>query len=74
MTENLKPEVADMLNATFQKQRNEYLSNPTPDHAQRVEDLKNLKRILIDHKDAINEVINKDYGNRSVHLKFEHGS
>ncbi|GAA5316711.1 MAG: coniferyl aldehyde dehydrogenase [Candidatus Pelagadaptatus aseana] len=67
VNENLTPDIANMLNATFQKQRSAYLANPTPEYKQRIEDLKNLKRMLVDQQDKIIQAISQDYGNRSTH-------
>lgn len=65
VNDHFKSEVAVMLNATFQKQRSDYLSKATADYAQRVADLKSLKRMLIENKEAVVEAICQDYGNRS---------
>lgn len=67
INEHMTPGVATLLNETFQKQRQAYLANPTPDYKQRVADLKALKRLLVDHQDAMIEAISQDYGNRSRH-------
>lgn len=67
VNENMQPEVAEMLNATFQKQRSAHLANPTAVYKERVEDLRSLKRMLVDNKEGIIAAISQDYGNRSVH-------
>lgn len=67
INENLKPEVADMLNDTFRKQRSAHQASPTATYQQRVADLRSLKRLLADNKDAITSAISEDYGNRSLH-------
>ncbi|MGI9286172.1 MAG: coniferyl aldehyde dehydrogenase [Pseudomonadales bacterium] len=69
VVENIKPEseVADMLMASFQKQRQTYLANPTPDYQQRLEDLRALKRLINENRDDIINAISEDYCNRSHH-------
>lgn len=67
INQNLKPEVSEMLNSTFQKQRSAHVAGPTASYEQRVEDLRSLKRMLVENKDAITSAISQDYGNRSVH-------
>jgi coniferyl-aldehyde dehydrogenase len=65
VNDNIKPEVSDMLNATFQKQRKEFLSKSSPDYKQRIDDLKSLKRMLTENKEDVIDALNQDYGNRS---------
>jgi coniferyl-aldehyde dehydrogenase len=65
VNDHFKTEVALTLSETFQKQRSGYLSKGTADYEQRVADLKSLKRMLVENKDAIVEAICQDYGNRS---------
>jgi coniferyl-aldehyde dehydrogenase len=60
-------QIADMLRAGFQKQREAYLADPIPDAAQRKQDLLALKNMLSENREAIIEAINQDYGNRSRH-------
>lgn len=55
------------LNALVAAQKNAYLANTEPSYKQRILDLKSLKRMLIDHQEAIIAAISKDYGNRSRH-------
>ena len=62
VNENMQPEVAEMLNATFQKQRSAHLANPTAVYKERVEDLRSLKRMLVDNKEGIIAAISQDYG------------
>ena len=57
-------EVAEMLNAAFQKQREAYLADPVPDYEQRKLDLLALKQLLSENREEIIEAINQDYGNR----------
>ena len=47
------------------RQREAYLADPNPSHAQRVADLKSLARMLKENQDAILAAINRDYTNRS---------
>ncbi len=56
-----------MLRSCFDRQRRAYLADPVPNLAQRKDDLKRLKQILNDNRDAIVEAISQDYGNRSRH-------
>ncbi len=51
--------------ACLARQRQAYLANPEPGYAQRIADLKTLSRMLRDHRTAIVEAIQRDYGNRS---------
>lgn len=60
-------EVAMQLQAGFQLQRDAYLSEDTASFKQRVEDLKALKAMINDNRDAILDAICEDYGNRSRH-------
>jgi coniferyl-aldehyde dehydrogenase len=46
-------------------QRQAYLADPNPSHAQRVADLKTLARMLKENQDALVEAIHRDYTNRS---------
>ena len=58
---------AEILNASFQTQREAYLADPVPDYDQRKLDLLALKKMLNENRDEIIEAINQDYGNRSRH-------
>ncbi|MCW8871567.1 MAG: hypothetical protein OQK01_03000, partial [Xanthomonadales bacterium] len=60
-------DIADMLKASFQKQRGAYLADPIPDAEQRKQDLLALKSLLIENREAIIDAISQDYGNRSRH-------
>lgn len=60
-------EIGAALRASFDYQRQSYLSEPTPDFKQRVEDLRALKAMINDNRDAIVDAICADYGNRSRH-------
>jgi len=61
------PQVADMLMASFRRQREAYLQAPTPDYRQRKQDLLSLKTMLSENREEIIAAINQDYGNRSRH-------
>ena len=50
---------------TYDKQKAAYLGNPGPSYEQRIDDLKQLKRMLMKHSREIKEAINTDYGCRS---------
>ena len=60
-------EISTELRTCFNKQRQAYLSGPTPDSKQRKKDLLALKRMLSENMEQIVESINLDYGNRSRH-------
>ena len=60
-------DIADMLRACFQKQREAYFAEPIPGQAQRKQDLLALKSLLLENRDAIIDAISEDYGNRSRH-------
>ena len=65
--ESIKREIASQLHACFDRQREAYLAAPTPDFAQRKQDLLSLKRLINENRDAIIDAICEDYGNRSRH-------
>ncbi|MBD2859395.1 coniferyl aldehyde dehydrogenase [Spongiibacter sp. KMU-158] len=56
--------IAETLKAAFEHQRKAYLAQPYPSLDQRKQDLKALKNLLMENREAIIEAINKDYGNR----------
>ena len=58
-------DTAAMLHAAFERQRQAYRAAPVPSVAERKQDLKQLKALVNDNRDAIVEAICKDYGNRS---------
>ena len=66
-SEEASTQIAEMLQASFQKQRQSYLADPVPDREQRKEDLLSLKRMLSENLDEILDAISEDYGNRSRH-------
>lgn len=53
------------LTDTFNKQKAAYFHCPEPSYEQRMEDLKQLKRMLLKHSKEIKAAINADYGFRS---------
>jgi len=55
------------LEATLQLQRAAYFADPVPSYAQRKADLLKLKAFIRDHREALVEAVNADYGNRSRH-------
>ncbi len=65
--ENLPSDIAAMLAAAHQLQREAHLADPMPAYQQRREDLLTLKRMITENRDAIIDAISADYGNRSRH-------
>ncbi|MEH6550610.1 MAG: coniferyl aldehyde dehydrogenase [Pseudomonadales bacterium] len=65
--ELLNQDVADMLQASFNLQKQSYLAHPTPDYKQRVADLKALKLMINENREDIISAISEDYSNRSRH-------
>ena len=59
--------MAAPLRAALQLQREAYLANPVPSHAERKADLKQLARFVRENKQALIEAISADYGHRSPH-------
>ena len=55
------------LSKALDRQRSAYLADPVPTLAQRRQDLLTLQRFLREHKEALCEAINADYGHRSKH-------
>lgn len=60
-------EIPGHLVDALARQRAAYFDGPTPDYAQRKQDLLRLKAMLNDNLEQIVEAINHDYGNRSRH-------
>ena len=56
-----------MLEKTLKLQRDAFLAAPNPTYAERKADLLTLQRFVREHRDALVDAINKDYGNRSRH-------
>ena len=67
ISENMQPEISEVLRSCFEKQRQSYLADPVPDYQQRKADLLSLKRMLSENREDIIEAICQDYGNRSRH-------
>lgn len=61
------PMTANILSDALQQQRAAYAQQPTPSIAQRRADLKQLKAMLNDHREAIIDAMVQDYGSRSRH-------
>ena len=59
--------VTAVLIACLAQQRTAYLADPYPDFKHRQRDLRSLKRLVSDNREAIATAINLDYGNRSRH-------
>jgi coniferyl-aldehyde dehydrogenase len=55
------------LQATLALQRAAYFAAPVPSKAERRRDLKALRALVSDHRDAICEAISRDFGHRSRH-------
>jgi coniferyl-aldehyde dehydrogenase len=55
------------LEASLERQRLAYARDPVPTYAERVADLKSLRRFVLENRDALIEAINADYGHRSRH-------
>ncbi len=55
------------LEAALQQQRQAHLAHPLPTLAERRADLKQLRRYILDHQEAICAAISADYGHRSRH-------
>ena len=49
----------------IERQRAAYLEAPEPSHAQRLDDLKTLARMVKENREALVAAIHQDYGNRS---------
>jgi coniferyl-aldehyde dehydrogenase len=57
----------DRLRSTLELQRKAYLANPVPSVAERLRDLRNLRRFVSDNREALIQAVNTDYGCRSRH-------
>ncbi|MEI6803473.1 MAG: coniferyl aldehyde dehydrogenase [Burkholderiales bacterium] len=60
-------EVRQQIQDTLELQRAAYLAQPNPSFAERKADLLKLRAFVIDHREALVEAINADYGHRSRH-------
>lgn len=59
--------VRSTLEETLKLQRAAYFAHPYPSFAERKADLLKLKAFIRDHREALLDAINADYGNRSRH-------
>ncbi|MGB2078806.1 MAG: aldehyde dehydrogenase family protein, partial [Vibrio sp.] len=59
--------IAEMLQHALTTQRHAFNQHGQETYEERKEHLRNLKRLLMDNRDAISEAISQDYGNRSHH-------
>lgn len=59
------PMTAHILKDCFNRQKEAYHQAPIPDVAERIADLKQLKAMISDNREAIIDAVNEDYGNRS---------
>ena len=67
VNDRIPANLSTALTERFQGQRSAYLQAPVPDYAQRVDDLRTLKRMVVENQDAISAAISEDYCNRSHH-------
>jgi len=54
------------LTQCFSEQKSYFQKNTYPSYQQRIDDLRKLKRVLIDNEHAFIEAMSKDFGHRSV--------
>ncbi len=59
--------LSERLSAALALQRAAYHAHPAPSHAERRDDLRRLRALLLDHQEAIADAISADYGHRSRH-------
>ncbi|MCG8670137.1 MAG: coniferyl aldehyde dehydrogenase [Pseudomonadales bacterium] len=57
----------EALQESFDSQQQAYLNQPEIDYEARVKDLKTLKKLLVENREALTNAICEDYGNRSWH-------
>ncbi len=55
---------AEKLEETLSLQRASFRQNPYPEYSQRIDDLKALKKLLLDNQQALIDALNKDFGHR----------
>jgi coniferyl-aldehyde dehydrogenase len=55
------------LRAALEAQRRAYLAHPVPTAAERLQDLRTLRRFVTENRTALIEAVNADYGTRSPH-------
>lgn len=63
---NLADEIPLVLRECFIAQRNAFKAHRNPTLAERRHDLKQLSRMMTDHKEALIAAVNQDYGTRST--------
>ncbi|MEJ8852671.1 hypothetical protein WKW82_39145, partial [Variovorax rhizosphaerae] len=62
------PEVISrQLTDALALQRKAYFAHPVPTYEERRADLRQIKRFILDHKEALIDAVSADYGNRSRH-------
>jgi len=54
------------VNQCFESQQGQFLSAPYRSYDERISDLKNLKKLLLDNQEAFIDALNKDFGGRSA--------
>jgi coniferyl-aldehyde dehydrogenase len=63
-----KPElITEYLMAGYQLQKSHFLISETESYQQRKNHLLNLKKMLVENREALLNALNQDYGNRSYH-------
>ena len=55
------------LTGTLEAQRAAYAQDPVPAYRERLDDLRRLRRFILENREALIEALNRDYGNRSRH-------
>jgi coniferyl-aldehyde dehydrogenase len=55
------------LQTALERQRAAYRREPVPNYRQRVQDLRALRRFVLENREALLEAVNRDYGSRSRH-------
>ena len=60
-------DVRQALERALKAQRAAYFAHPVPTLAERKTDLRQLQAFIRDHRDALVDAVNADYGNRSRH-------
>jgi coniferyl-aldehyde dehydrogenase len=55
------------LQLALERQREAYRREPVPGYRQRMQDLRALRRFVLENREALLEAVNRDYGSRSRH-------
>ena len=55
------------LMAALEAQRAAYAHDPVPSYHERLDDLRRLRRFVLENREALIEAVNRDYGHRSRH-------